>query len=132
MRNLITATITVLLIPSLASLSFAGTDSQQSYPPDNIKEADMVTFLDGRTDAIWDLSKAYHQTTPTRQRICINGLWQWQPASDDAEKVPEGEWGYFKVPGYWPGRGDYMQKNSQTVHFHPKWKDVRLSGVNAA
>jgi hypothetical protein len=24
--------------------------------------------------AVWDLDKAYHETTPTRQRICINGL----------------------------------------------------------
>ena len=29
--------------------------------------------------AVWDFSKAYHETTPTRQRICINGLWLWQP-----------------------------------------------------
>jgi beta-galactosidase len=132
MRNLITAIMTVLLILSFAGISAAGTASQQSDSPDNIKEADMVTFLDGHTDAIWDLSKVYRQTTPTRQRICINGLWRWQPASEDAEKVPEDEWGYFKVPGCWPGNGDYMQKNSQTVHFHPKWKNVRLSGVNAA
>ena len=30
--------------------------------------------------AVWDLGKAYHETTPTRERICINGLWRWQPA----------------------------------------------------
>ena len=30
--------------------------------------------------AVWDLSKASRETTPTRERICINGLWRWQPA----------------------------------------------------
>ncbi len=132
MRNLIARIITVLLILSLAGLSFAGMGTRQSDPPDKIKEAEMVTFLDGRTDSLWDLPGAYRQATPTRERICINGLWRWQPASDIADKVPDDEWGYFKVPGCWPGTSDYMQKDSQTVHFHPKWKNVRLSGVTAA
>jgi hypothetical protein len=30
--------------------------------------------------AAWNLEKAYRETTPTRERICINGLWRWQPA----------------------------------------------------
>ena len=25
------------------------------------------------------MSKAYRETTPTSERICINGLWRWQP-----------------------------------------------------
>jgi hypothetical protein len=81
---------------------------------------------------VWDMSKAYRQTTPTRERICINGLWRWQPASNVADKVPADGWGYFKVPGCWPGTTDYMQKDSQTVHAHPKWKDVNLRDVTAA
>jgi beta-galactosidase len=137
MRKLIATIIAVLLILSLADWSFAGMGTQQSNPPDKIREAEMVTFLDGRTDTLWDLSKAYRQTTHTRQRICINGLWRWQPASNvgsatGIDKVPDDEWGYFKVPGCWPGTSDYMQKDSQTLGFHPKWKNVRLSGVTAA
>ena len=31
--------------------------------------------------AVWDVDKAYREKTPTRERICINGLWQWQPVS---------------------------------------------------
>src|SRR5690242_2275356 len=30
--------------------------------------------------AEWDCRKAYHETTPTRERICLNGLWRWRPA----------------------------------------------------
>ncbi len=81
---------------------------------------------------VWDMSKAYRQTTPTRERICINGLWRWQPAEAQSQQVPGDNWGYFKVPGSWPGVTDYMQKDSQTVYPHPSWKDQRLGNVTAA
>ena len=81
---------------------------------------------------VWDLGKAYRETTPTRARICINGLWRWQPAGDDADRVPSGDWGYFKVPGCWPGITDYMQKDCQTVHAHPTWRDGDLRQITAA
>ncbi|MBN1509162.1 MAG: hypothetical protein JW955_20115 [Sedimentisphaerales bacterium] len=81
---------------------------------------------------VWDTSKAWRQTTPTRERICINGLWRWQPAEATSEQVPEGNWGYFKVPGSWPGVTDYMQKDSQTVFAHPSWAGQRLSDTTAA
>ena len=82
--------------------------------------------------AVWDLSKAYRQTTPTRERICINGLWLWQPAEAKSDEVPAENWGYFKVPGCWPGITDYMQKDSQTVYAHPSWSNRRLRDVTAA
>jgi hypothetical protein len=81
---------------------------------------------------VWDPGKAYHETTPTRERISLNGLWQWQPAEVRAKEVPDGNWGYFKVPGCWPGITDYMQKDCQTVHFHPRWRTQRLGVVTAA
>jgi beta-galactosidase len=131
MPSLATRTVAVLLI-LLAAHSFAGTSVQQSNPADKIKEAEMVTFLDGRIDAVWDITKAYREITPTRERICINGIWRWKPASNDADKVPTDEWGYFKVPGCWPGITSYMQEDFQTVRAHPKWKNVNLSEITAA
>jgi len=82
--------------------------------------------------AVWDVEKAYRQSTPTRERICINGLWRWQPADEDTNAVPPGSWGYFKVPGSWPGITDYMQKDCQTVHAHPGWKDRNLRSITSA
>jgi hypothetical protein len=82
--------------------------------------------------AVWDMDEAYREVTPTRERICINGLWQWQPGRGQADRVPRGNWGYFKVPGCWPGITDYMQKDSQTVHIHPAWKDTNLREVTEA
>jgi len=90
-----------------------------------------VALPDG-VKAVWDLAGAYREATPTRERVCINGLWRWQPAARDAEAVPADGWGYFKVPGPWPGITDYMQKDCQTVFAHPAWQDTRLRDITAA
>ncbi|MFC1633883.1 glycoside hydrolase family 2 TIM barrel-domain containing protein [Planctomycetota bacterium] len=81
--------------------------------------------------AVWDAEKAYRQSTSTRERICINGLWRWQPADEDTNVVPTEGWGYFKVPGCWPGITNYMQKDSQTFYAHPDWKDRNLRNITA-
>ncbi len=93
---------------------------------------DFATPLSTGVKAVWDRDKAYRETTPTRERICINGLWRWQPAERQADRPPTGQWGYFKVPGCWPGITDYLQKDSQTVYAHPGWKPTRLAGITAA
>jgi len=91
-----------------------------------------ATLPDG-VIAQWDISKAWRETTPTRERICINGLWRFQPASDsNGDRVPTANWGFFKVPGSWPGITSYMQKDCQTVHAHPEWKSIKLAEVTAA
>jgi beta-galactosidase/beta-glucuronidase len=82
--------------------------------------------------AVWDLGRAYREKTPTRERVCLNGLWRWQPAREIADSVPADNWGYFKVPGFWPGNSSYIQEDCQTLHSHPKWKDANLRGVTAA
>ena len=85
-----------------------------------------VAPLPAGVQVAWDLENAYRQSTPTREQICINGLWRWQPASEDTAAVPQADWGHFKVPGSWPGITDYMQKDCQTVFAHPSWADKRL------
>jgi hypothetical protein len=90
-----------------------------------------VAPLPAGVQAAWDLQDAAHESTPTRQRICINGLWRWQPAGDDST-VPQAGWGHFKVPGAWPGITDYMQKDCQTVFAHPSWADKRLGSITSA
>jgi len=82
--------------------------------------------------AVWDLAKAHRETSPTRERISINGLWRFQPAEAGSEQVPAGRWGWFKVPGCWPGITDYMKKDCQTVFFHGSWKDTKLRDLRAA
>jgi len=79
--------------------------------------------------AVWDLDKAYRESTPTRERVCINGLWRWQPAREAAEEVPAGDWGFFKVPGPWPRSA---QGGEQTLYAHPAWAREDLRQVNTA
>ncbi len=93
---------------------------------------DVAVSLPDGVNAVWDVTKADHETTPTRERICLNGLWRWQPAAAGSDKVPGGSWGFFKVPGCWPGITDYMQKDSQTLYANPSWKDVKPGGITAA
>ncbi len=82
--------------------------------------------------AVWSLEQATQEKTITRARLCINGLWRWQPASEDAQTVPGGGWGFFKAPGSWPGITDYLHKDCQTVFPHPGWNDQRLGEITAA
>src|SRR5262249_23644418 len=81
---------------------------------------------------VWDLGKAHRDRTPTRERVCLNGLWRWQPAGDGTESVPAGRWGYFKVPGFWPGHANYLQEDCQTLHAHPSWKGADPRRLTAA
>jgi len=82
--------------------------------------------------AVWDLASAQRDATPARERVCINGLWRWQPGRPGADAVPTEGWGYFKVPGAWPGVEDWLQKDCQTVVPHPSWADAPLADVTAA
>src|SRR6266542_3129789 len=82
--------------------------------------------------AVWDLAKAFREKTPTRERVCLNGLWRWQPAGALTDAVPAGKWGYFKVPGFWPGTTNYIQEDCQTLHVHPSWKTANIRGITAA
>lgn len=93
---------------------------------------EFATGLPEGVKAVWDLGQAVRETTPTRERICINGLWRWQPAEAANDRPPVNAWGYFKVPGCWPGITDYLQKDSQTLHAHPTWQDRRLSAITTA
>ncbi len=42
-------------------------------------------------EVVWDLRDAWRRVTPTRERICVNGLWRWQPADGVSDTVPAGE-----------------------------------------
>lgn len=95
--------------------------------------AERSVELPAGVEAVWDYQKAFRETTRTSERVCLNGLWRWQPAGDvTASAVPESSWGWFKVPGPWPGITDYMQKDSQTLYPHLDWKDARLNSITAA
>src|SRR5437867_9883901 len=114
----------ILLVSGLASLVLLTNADGRAAPSEEP--------LPSGVKAVWDLEKAYRETTPTRERVCLNGLWRWQPAKNAADAVPADKWGYFKVPGCWPSITDYMQKDCQTVYAYPSWKNENLGNVSAA
>jgi beta-galactosidase len=97
----------------------AGADETPSVLPAGVK-------------AVWDIDQAQRDSTPSREQICLNGLWRWQPAAATTGEPPSAEWGFFKVPGSWPRITDYMQKDSQTLYPHPRWAGVKPGGVTSA
>ena len=119
MRRLKHVLLGICVLAAGAVRGAAGADSSETVLPAGVK-------------AVWDLDKAFRETTGSRERICINGLWRWQPAGKKAEQVPADGWGYFKVPGCWPGITDYMQDDCQTVYPHPSWKGQKPAGITAA
>ncbi|HEX4645550.1 MAG TPA: hypothetical protein VH598_08065, partial [Verrucomicrobiae bacterium] len=109
----------VFLVVLAGGLSGSGAEDSAAPLPPGVK-------------AVWDLSKAYRESTATRERICLNGLWQWQPAEAQSEQPTTNRWGWFKVPGCWPGISDYMQKDCQTVFRHPDWESQNLGNLSTA
>ena len=86
--------VSLLVLASMIGFVRAGNGQEQA-----------AAGLPSGAKAVWDLAKAYHETTPTRERICINGLWQWQMAGAKGEQPPTAKWGYQRVPGPWGGQG---------------------------
>ncbi|GMV83657.1 MAG: hypothetical protein AMXMBFR7_48410 [Planctomycetota bacterium] len=41
--------------------------------------AETETVLPEGVRAVWNLDKAWRESTPTRESVCLNGLWRWQP-----------------------------------------------------
>ncbi len=80
--------------------------------------------------AVWDVRKAWRESTGTRERICINALWRWQPAEGAEDAVPADGWGLFRVPEPWPGGGG--RGGSRMLFADPGWGEQRLSDVTAA
>ncbi len=82
-------------------------------------------------EVLWDMAEAYRESTPTRERICVNGLWRWQPAGSGADVVPTGGWGHLRVPEAWPG-GNHEWSGSQIYFPNPTWEKPDASRVNSA
>ncbi len=78
--------------------------------------------------SVWDLAKASREGTPTRERLSINGLWQWQPAT--AETLPKAAWGYLRVPEPWPSGN--QRTPSRFFYPHPDWSHADLRSLTAA
>jgi hypothetical protein len=80
---------------------------------------------------VWEMAKAFRESTPTRERICVNGLWRWQPAGAAADVVPTQLWGCLRVPEAWPG-GNRQGAGPQIYDPNPAWEKPAANDVTAA
>jgi hypothetical protein len=119
---------TSLLVPALGALVLLTRMDGAAM----LAAAAPETVLPAGVKAVWNLETAQRDKTPTRERVYLNGLCRWQPAKQAEDAVPEGRWGYFKTPGFWPGRASYDQEDCQTLYHHLSWKDENLGSVTAA
>ena len=82
---------------------------------------------DGVPPDVWGLGDAWRQTTPTREKISMNGLWGFRPVLSDetTEQPPEIDdcWGWCKVPAIWPSRREGDQA-VQRIWLAPKFEEV--------
>lgn len=49
----------------------------------------------------WSYPGAYRQRSATREKICLNGLWAFQPADEQGTPPQADDWAFLKVPGMW-------------------------------
>jgi len=72
--------------------------------------------LPDEADSPWGLSKAWRQSSSTREQVCINGLWRFIPALGSQTPPVKGSgWGWFKVPGIWPVSDWSIGDSSQDI-----------------
>ncbi len=80
-------------------------------------------------EGIWDIGNAWRLKSQTRDKVCLNGLWQFRPVltEDQIASPPQGPgWGYFKVPGSWRGDG------SLQIRAAAAWEMTDFGALQAA
>lgn len=79
---------------------------------------------------VWSLTNAWRQLTPPRERICLNGLWEFRPvytneaALTNAVPAPDDCWGWGKVPGLWPLPYEDGNSSPQIFRLSPSLADI--------
>ncbi|MCK4375454.1 MAG: hypothetical protein KAX19_09000, partial [Candidatus Brocadiae bacterium] len=95
-----------------------------------MSEAAAQVDLPPEGQAMWNLEGAHREATPTRERVSMGGLWQWQPAGESIDSMPTDGWGYVQVPGPWPGGG--RRGDGPSFYPNPAWEADQLRDVTAA
>ena len=76
----------------------------------------------------WLMNKAWRQTSPSRETVCLNALWRFRPilTEEDPRKLPnKGDcWGWFKVPGIWPESANIDAEVPQRVTVAPFLEEI--------
>ena len=83
--------------------------------------------------AVWETGKAYRETTPTRERICLNGLWRWQPADARIGTGARRELGITsRCPGAGRGSPTTCRRTPRRSTRIRAGRTQKLAGITAA
>ena len=97
-----------------------------------------VPLPEGAPTNVWGLDDAWRQTTPTREKICMNGLWGFLPVLSgdniDSPPAPGNGWGWCKVPALWPAGREgseavqriwlasrFVENTQRAINFNQAW-----------
>ncbi|MGN0852749.1 MAG: glycoside hydrolase family 2 TIM barrel-domain containing protein [Kiritimatiellia bacterium] len=79
-----------------------------SVKRNRVREPANAPLPEGAPADPWSLADAWRETTPTRARWCLNGLWGLRPVlTNDVAAVvpgPDDNWGWGKIPSVLNGR----------------------------
>ncbi len=95
--------------------------------------ADTDLPVPDRVSGVWDMKQAWTKISPTRETICINGLWRFYPIieSADINLPPRGSgWGWFKVPGIWPYSDNFQVDAPAQDALLPRAVETRMREKN--
>ena len=81
MRNIPCKILLVLMLAATQEMAWA--EAPDAVLPAGVK-------------AVWNLDKAQREKTTTRERVCLNGLWRWQPAHGGGRLAASGPMGLFQ------------------------------------
>ena len=82
--------------------------------------------------AVWDWKGPGAKRPPLASGFASTACGDGSRLGSEITTPPTTDWGFFKVPGSWPGITDYLQNDAQTIYPHPRWKTTRLAGVTTA
>jgi hypothetical protein len=76
--------------------------------------------------SVWSAEDAWKVETPTRTKVCLNGLWKFYPVFKVSPEIPVAGsgWGWFKVPGMWPPSLDASAQEFVLPGFHRQQSDI--------
>ena len=65
--------------------------------------------------AVWDLDKAFREKSPTRERVCLNGLWRWQPGPSAKPPFLQALGASLRFPAHGRDRTNSIAKNRRPL-----------------
>ena len=88
---------------------------------DEVRNMEQAWRPPSGAEVSWSLDGAWSRSSSTNGKICLNGYWNFLPADNaGTAAVPQGEWGWFKVPGIWPNpQGLPHAVPAQDIHLPP-------------